>query len=104
MRHRIAFGERKGQKVRKLGCRQEKAEFTLKGSLCAEGAGFTLHAGRCVEAEDRRGLSQLITYMARPSLCEARLGRSEDGDVYYWLKDPFADGIGGVRLSPSEFI
>ena len=105
VRHRIAFGARKGQRVRKLGYRQEgTGSFSLKGRLCAEGSGFTLHAGRCVEAEDRRGLSQLITYMARPSLCEARLERGEEGDVYYWLKETFSDGTSGVRLSPSEFI
>ena len=57
-----------------------------------------------LEAEDRRGLSQLITNMARPSLCEARLERGEDGDLYYWLKIAFSDGTGGVRLSSSEFI
>ena len=104
VRSRIAFGERKGQKVRRMGYRQEPGAFSLKGRYCAEGSGFTLHAGRCVEAEDRRGLSQLITYMARPALCEARLERGEDGDVYYWFKEAFSDGTSGVRLSPSEFI
>jgi hypothetical protein len=64
-----------------MGYRQEPGTFSPKGRDCAEGSGFTLHAGRCVEAEDRGGLSQLITYMARPSLCEARLERGEDGGV-----------------------
>jgi hypothetical protein len=42
--------------------------------------------------------------MARPSLCEARLERGDDNDVYYGLKEAFADGTSGVRLSPSVFI
>ncbi len=88
----------------RMGYRQEPGTFSLKGRYCAEASGFTLDAGRCVEAEDRGGLSQLITCMARPSLCEARLEQGEDGDVYYGLKEAYSDGTSGVRLSPSEFI
>ncbi len=46
VRSRIAFGERKGQKVRRMGYRQEPGTFSLKGRYCAEGSGYTPHTGR----------------------------------------------------------
>jgi hypothetical protein len=76
----------------------------FKGPLCAAGAGFSLHAARWVGSEDRRGLSQLIHYMARPPLAEERLERTAGGDLLYKLKQPWDDGTVGIQLSPSELI
>jgi len=57
-----------------------------------------------VGREDRRGLSQLINYMARPPIAEDRLGRNEAGEIEYRLKQAWSDGTAGIKLSPSELI
>ena len=85
---KIAFGERRGQRVRRVGLRQpgEAAEF--KGPQCIALAGFSLHAARRVGSQDGRSLSQLINYMARPPIAEDRLERTGSGDILYKLKSP----------------
>ncbi|MFN7640358.1 MAG: transposase [bacterium] len=76
----------------------------FKGPLCTAVAGFSLHAARRVGSEDRRGLSQLIHYVARPPLAEDRLERTAGGDILYKLKQPWDDGTVGIQLSPSVLI
>jgi hypothetical protein len=100
---RIAFGERRGQRVRRLGfLRAEILEF--KGPQCVALSGFSLHAARTVCREDRQSLHQLIGYMARPPIAEERLERTDSGDIVYKLKNSWSDGTTGIRLSPSEMI
>jgi hypothetical protein len=60
----------------------------FKGPQCMALSGFSLHAASVVNGEDRRGLSQLINYMARPPIAEARLWRNDAGDIEYGLKEP----------------
>lgn len=76
----------------------------FKGPQCIALAGFSLHAARRVGSEDRRNLSQLINYMARPPLAEDRLERTATGDILYKLKEAWNDGTIGIQLSPSELI
>ncbi|MCX6128493.1 MAG: transposase, partial [Proteobacteria bacterium] len=57
-----------------------------------------------IHREDRQGLSQLITYMARPPSAEERLTINAAGDIEYKLRLPWADGTTGIKLSPSELI
>ena len=76
----------------------------FKGRLSVTHSGFSLHAARQVRSEDRRGLSQLIGYMARGPIAEERLEKTDDGNILYKLKNPWPDGTTGVKLSPSELI
>jgi hypothetical protein len=101
---KIAFGERRGQRVRRIGFRREGDALEFKGPQCIALAGFSLHAARRVGSEERRNLSQLINYMARPPIAEARLEKTPSGDILYKLKEPWNDGTAGIQLSPSELI
>lgn len=101
---RIAFGERRGQRVRRLGFSREGEAMEFNGPQCVALSGFSLHAARRVEREDRQSLSQLINYMARPPISEQRLERDDSGDVVYHLKNSWSDGTRGIKLSPSELI
>ena len=101
---KIAFGERRGQRVRRVGFRRQGDTLEFKGPQCIALAGFSLHAARCVGSEERRNLSQLISYMARPPIAEDRLERTASGDILYKLKEPWNDGTAGIQLSPSELI
>jgi len=101
---KIAFGERRGQRVRRVGFRREGDVMEFKGPQCIALSGFSLHAARRVGSEDRRNLSQLIHYMARPPIAEDRLERTVNADILYKLKNSWNDGTAGIQLSPSELI
>ena len=72
--------------------------------MCAESSGFSLHAGVLVKAHRRDDLRRLIAYVSRPALCLDRLSQTEDGNLKYKLKRPWANGKTHVILSPLELI
>jgi putative transposase len=67
VQQRIVFGERAGQKVRRLGAGfgAEDETPTLTGPRCASLQGFSLHANTQVPAHQRDQLERLIRYTAR---------------------------------------
>ncbi|MBU0608330.1 MAG: transposase zinc-binding domain-containing protein, partial [Armatimonadetes bacterium] len=58
---------------------------TITKPLCAKHGGFTLHAARTVDADDRLGLEQLCRYGLRAPFALERFSRSPDGQVTYHL-------------------
>jgi hypothetical protein len=60
-----------------------------------------LQSARCAAGDDRRNLSQLIHYMARPPIAEDRLEISPTGDILYKLKEPWNDGT-ICRTAPKQ--
>ena len=102
---RIAMGERKGQRVRRLGA----AEFTdfqaeLKGPLCAVTQGFSLHAEVYCAPWEREKLEKLCRYIARPAVAEERLSLRPSGDIVLKLKTKYSDGTSHLLLSGLEFV
>ncbi len=61
VQQRIAFGERAGQKVRRIGSGfgYEGESPTLTGTRCASVNGFSLHANTHVPAHRRDALERL---------------------------------------------
>ncbi len=104
--NKIALGVRKGEKVRFIGpgFGYEQDTPKLKGYLCAESSGFSLHAGVMIKAHRRDNLKRLIGYVSRPPLCLDRLTVTDEGDIKYKFKRPWANGKTHVVLSPLEFI
>jgi hypothetical protein len=100
---RIALGERKGQRVRRLGA-LEWADFQaeLKGPLCAATQGFSLHAEVYCAPWERSTLEKLCRYIARPA--EERLSMRPSGDILLRLKTPYADGTSHLLFSGLEFV
>ena len=78
---KIAFGERRGHRVRRVGFRREEDSIEFKSPQCIALAGFSLHAARRVGSDERWNLSQLINYMAlyTPSACRGSLGENGYG-------------------------
>jgi hypothetical protein len=72
---RIAFGERAGQKVRRIGSGfgYEGERPELKGPRCASVNGFSLHANTAIPAHRRDQLERLMRYTARGALSLERL-------------------------------
>jgi hypothetical protein len=66
--------------------------------------GFSLHADRLVQENDRAGLEQLCRYGLRPPLSEGRLRLDDDGSLRYVMKRRFSDGTGELLLTPHQFL
>jgi hypothetical protein len=102
---RIALGQRKGGYVRRLGSLTRIALAPqLKGPLCAEVAGFSLHAAVYCAPRQRKKLEMLCRYIARPAVAEERLERLPSGDIQLRLKHPYSDGTTHLVFSGLEFV
>jgi hypothetical protein len=100
--YRVAVGPRAGQKVFSLQTVQARADESKKG--VAQYAGFSLHAGIGVEAEQREKLERLSRYVSRPPVSVERLDLTAQGQVRYRLKTPYRDGTTHIVLEPLDFI
>ena len=63
---RIATGPRAGRRVTKVGDAIDVNDGTLPSGRCCAGiAGYSVHAGVCVPARDRKRLERLARYADR---------------------------------------
>src|SRR5262249_51967415 len=106
VQQRIAFGERAGQRVRRIGAGfgYEGEVPTLTGPHCASVHGFSLHANIHIPAHRRDQLERLIRYTARGAVSLERLQAEANGDLLYTFTYPWLDGTTGIRLSPLELL
>jgi hypothetical protein len=103
---RIAFGERAGQTVRRIGpgFGYEGELPALTGPRCASVHGFSLHANTQVPAHRRDQLERLLRYTARGAVALERLAEDAHGDLVYTFSRPWSDGTTGIKLSPLELL
>jgi hypothetical protein len=106
VQQRIAFGERAGQKVRRIGAGfgVEGEAPTLTGPRCASMQGFSLYTNTQVPAHRRDQLERLIRYTARGAVSLERLAQDANGDLVYTFTPLWSDGTTGMRLSPIELL
>jgi len=106
VQQRIAFGERAGQKVRRMGSGfgSEGERPALTGPRCARVHGFSLHANTQIPAHRRDQLEHLLRYTARGAVALERLAEDAHGDLVYTFTKPWADGTTGITLSPLELV
>src|SRR5262249_4205991 len=106
VQQRIAFGERAGQRVRRLGAGLGSAGEApmLTGPHCASVQGFSVHAHTQVPAHRRDELERLIRYTARGAVSLERLQADANGDLVYTFTHPWSDGTTGIRLAPLELL
>ena len=106
VQQRIAFGERAGQRVRRIGSGfgYEGEDPTLSGTRCASVHGFSLHANTDIPAHRRDQLERLIRYPARGALSLERLAQDAGGDLLYSFTRAWSDGTTGIKLSPLELL
>lgn len=83
--YRVAVGPHAGQKVFSLQTVPARADESSKG--VAQYAGFSLHAGLGVEADQRDKLERLARYVSRSPVSVERL--TAHGQVRYRLKTPY---------------
>jgi hypothetical protein len=96
------MGPRAGQKVFSLQTVPARADEPRRG--VAQYAGFSLHAGIGVEAEQREKLERLTRYVSRPPVAIERLDLTAQGQVRYRLKTAYRDGTTHIVLEPLDFI
>ena len=100
---RTVLGERAGEGDVRVG-RGTRAEAFVKGPLCADVDGFSLHAGVRVEGRDRRRLEHLCRSAGRPAIAASRLSLLPDGRVAYELKRRWKDGTTHVVMTPEVLV
>ena len=66
--------------------------------------GYSLHAERIVNSDDRDGLEKLCRYASRAPIANSRLSLTEDGQVVLKLKRPLHDGRRELRFGQVEFL
>src|ERR671931_2749113 len=106
VQQRLAYGERAGHKVRRIGAGfgAEGEAPRLTGPQCASVHGFSLHANTAIPAHRRDQLERLIRYTARGAVSLERLQEDANGDLVYTFTHPWSDGTMGIRLSPLELL
>ena len=106
VQQRIAFGERAGQQVRRMGAGfgYEGASPALTGPRCASVNGFSLHANTQVPAHRRDQLERLMRYTGRGALSLERLAEDANEDLVYMFTRPWSNGTTGIKLSPLELL
>jgi hypothetical protein len=106
VQQRIAFGERAGQQVRRIGAGfgYEGERPALAGPCCARVHGFSLHANTQIPAHRRDQLEHLMRYTGRGAVSLERLEEDAHGDLVYTFTKPWADGTTGITLSPLELL
>ena len=100
---RIALGERKGRWVRRLGM-IDRLQVEREGRLCAQVAGFSLHAAVYCNPWERPKLEMLCRYITRPAVAEERLELQPSGDILLRLKTSYSDGTSHLLFSGVEFV
>ena len=104
VQQRIAFGERAGQQVRRIGsgCGVEGEQPTRSGARCASVHGFSLHANTQVPAHRRDQWERLRRSTARGAVSLERLTPDANGDLVSTCTPPWSDGTTGMRFAPWE--
>ena len=72
--------------------------------LVHDEAGFSLHAGTAVAAEERNRLESLIRYVTRPPISLDRLEVLPNGKVKWTMKRPWRDGTCAFLFDPMTFL
>ena len=102
VQHMIATGERAGLPVRRVLA--DPAEGIRTAPLCYVSRGFSLHAARRIQADDRDGLENLCTYVTRPPLAAGSLQQVSEDKLVFKLKSSWSDGTAFLILSPHELL
>jgi hypothetical protein len=100
----IAFGERAGEKVRRIGSGfgYEGERPALTGPRCASVHSFSLHANTEIPEHRRDQLDRLIRYIARGAVSLERLTEDDNGGLVYMFTRPWSDGTSSMCLCGSH--
>jgi hypothetical protein len=98
------FGERAGERTKKLVRAVRAAEARLASPFVAEVGGVNIHAGVAVHGRDRQALERLCRYVTRPPIALERLTERADGCVEVAFRKPWRDGTRAVVLTAEDLL
>ena len=101
---RVAQGPDAGAPLERLNRIAASGSRFRPPPLCAEVAGFSLHAAVRIAADDRDRLEHLCRYVARPPFAAERLNLTPDGRVVHELRRAWPDGTTHVVFEPLVFL
>ena len=106
VQQRLAFGERAGQRGRRMGSGVGNAGegSTLTGPRGVSVTGFSLQANTPVPAHRREQLERRWRSTARGAVALERLTVHADGDRLSPFPHPWSDGTTGITRSPLEWL
>ena len=98
------FGERAGERTKKLVQAVRAAEGRTTSAFVAEVGGVNIHAGVAVHGRDCQALERLCRCVARPPIALERLTERADGCVEYAFRKPWRDGTRAVVLTAEDLL
>jgi Putative transposase/Transposase zinc-binding domain len=106
VQQRLAWGERAGQHVRRIGAGfgSDGEAPRLTGLRGASVHGLALHANTAIPAHRRDQLEQRLRSTARGAVSLERLQQDANGALLYTFTHSWSDGTTGIRLSPLELL
>ena len=101
----IPFGPHSGSQVQLFG-EQEPISTRPRPykSLCADHAGYSLHAAVRVGESSRDRLEKLCRYLARPALAQDRVSVASNGKIVYRFRKAWRTGKTAVVMDPMTFL
>jgi len=89
-----------------LGGPKQPDHASLQKDLCTAAGGFSLHAARTVEPQDREGLEGLCRYGLRAPYSQQRISVLPGGKVRYELARPWPTpaGVTELIMEPLQFL
>ena len=103
----IPFGEQTGQRTLLWGEAEELGRTTparTKKKLCADHAGYSLHAGVRIDACNGPRRERLVRYVARGPIAKDRLTINQRGDIVYRFRHRWRNGKQAVVMDPITFL
>jgi hypothetical protein len=97
-------GPQQGRRVFTLQTLPDLETDSCFSCSAGEVAGFSLHAGVAIQANERAKLERLCRYITRPPVSTKRLSMTRNGRVRYELKTPWRNGTTQVIFEPLDFI
>ena len=102
--YRIATGPQAGRRIARIGGGVCAPGGGGGKPLCAEIAGFTLHAATRCREDDRHRLARLCRYVMRPAFADDQLRWDGGSRVSFELKTPWRDGTTHLEMTPVDFL
>jgi hypothetical protein len=100
----VTMGRRAGQGLMRMADYGEGEGGDEGDQVHGPAHGFNLHPGMRAAATDRKAREQILHYILRPPFATKRLTRSNDGNVIYWLRQPWKDGTKCFIFDPLDFV
>ncbi len=100
----VPFGPRSGRQELLFGEPAATPPSRPAKALCADSAGYSLHAEVRIAGHQLGRRERLCRYIARPALAQGRLSVARNGNIVYRFRKRWRNGKEAVVLDPLTFL